>query len=268
VTSTRHRPSVPVPAKAGPSFARGLWRITAAGAGILSAAGCGFLPISPMGRAGTELIEGAPKPAPTSPVFGGCAPEGGPPDHPLNRHKNRTDTAKYLPVSWRVMSRLPWPRQVGYRFRNQWTPREARAVALYEGAAVRVDGFIVDTKLEGPEATNCNASDSASSDYHLWLADKPTLGQGNSIVVEITPRVRANHPRWTHAAIEALALSRRKVRVSGWLLLDQLHPLDVGRYRATLWEVHPVTRVEWQNTNGRWISLDSLAPRPSASQGK
>jgi len=233
---------------------------------IIGAVGCGMLPISIMSRRGTEVIEDAVKPTPVGADFNGCPAQGESPDFPLNRHKNRIDEGAYLPVTWAMAARLPWPRQVGYRFRNQWSSHESGDVARYEGAAVRVEGYIIDTKIEGPESTNCDRADSSSSDYHIWLAEKPTHKMRRSIVVEITPRVRALHPNWTHSTIEALAQFRPRVRVSGWLLLDQLHPESVGKSRVTLWEVHPIMHVEWLRTDGRWISLDSIAPTAALSR--
>ena len=53
---------------------------------------------------------------------------------------------------------------------------------------------------------------------------------------------------------------QRRVRISGWLMLDQMHPESVGRNRVTLWEVHPIMRVEWRSSRDQWISVDSLSP--------
>lgn len=245
---------------------RFVWLVSAGVAG--SALGCGFLPISTMSRVGTHVIESAAKPTPVGVEFNGCPAEGKPPDHPLNRHKNRVDEGTYLPVSWAMVARLPWPRQVGYRFRNQFSPHEAAAVARYEGVAVQVTGYVLSAQLQGAESTNCFASDSGSSDYHVVLGEKPSHKERRGIIAEITPRVRAAHPEWTHEAISALALVRPRVRISGWLMLDQLHPEDVGRKRVTLWEVHPIMRLEWQRSDGRWISLDSLAPSHSTAVRK
>ena len=34
------------------------------------------------------------------------------------------------------------------------------------------------------------------------------------------------------------------VRISGWLMLDPEHRNHLNRYRNTLWEIHPLTKVE------------------------
>jgi hypothetical protein len=221
---------------------------------------CGFLPISTTSLAGTELLEAAPKPPPIDSTFEGCGDAGSQPDYTLNRLKNRVDEGNYLPISWNLVSRLPWPRQVGYRFRHQWTVDETKDVARLEGVAVQVQGYLAGYKLEIPEAPNCYATASRSKDYHLWLSDGPHQPERRSIVVEITPRVRVAHQAWTEDGLAALVRAQLPLRVSGWLMLDQMHPESIGRNRVTLWEIHPIMKLEWKDSTGRWVSLDSLSP--------
>jgi hypothetical protein len=47
-----------------------------------------------------------------------------------------------------------------------------------------------------------------------------------------------------------------RVRLSGWLLLDTEHPEEVGRTRGTIWEIHPVMRIEARRGN-RWVDISS-----------
>ena len=223
-------------------------------------AGCGMLPISRTSRVGTQPLLTAPKPAPVDSEFDGCGPDGSQPDYPLNRLKNRVDDGVYLPISWSVIARLKWPRQVGYRFRNQWTRGEQQAVARYEGVAVRVEGYVEGFHLEIPEPPNCYARDPEHKDYHVWISETPRSKRSRSIVVELTPRVRARHPAWTDDRLAALQETQARVRVSGWLMLDQMHPEHVGSNRITLWEVHPVMHIDWQRRDSSWVSLDSLSP--------
>jgi hypothetical protein len=43
-----------------------------------------------------------------------------------------------------------------------------------------------------------------------------------------------------------------EVRITGWLFLDNDHPTDLDRQRATLWEIHPVTRIDvWKTEQGK-----------------
>jgi hypothetical protein len=95
----------------------------------------------------------------------------------------------------------------------------------------------------------------------MWLADGSGNSERNSVVVEITPRIRALHPAWNDESLGALVSTRVRVRIRGWLMLDQMHPESVGLNRATLWEVHPIIALAWQSPAGDWVALDSLAPR-------
>jgi hypothetical protein len=222
-----------------------------------TAASCGFLPISRMSRTGAEQLESAAKPTPVDSAFGNCGPVGSQPDYVLNARKNRVDEGAWLDTPWSMLARLPWPRTVGYRFRNQWTEGERDEVARYEGAPVRVEGYLQGFKLEGREPTNCYSDDPAQRDYHLWMAEEPGGARKRSIVIEITPRVRAKHSAWTEARLDALVATQARILVSGWLMLDQMHPERVGVNRITLWEVHPIAQIDVQEF-GRWVSLDSL----------
>ena len=240
------------------------WRALVALPAVASLSACGFFPFSRTSREGTEVLVAAPKPAPVDSAFGDCGAEGSRPDKALNRLKNRVDEGDYLAVPWTVVARLPWPRAVGYRPRSTWARSERRAVARYEGAAVQVAGWLDGLKLEVPEPPNCYARAAADRDYHLWLTRTATDARKRSIVVEITPRVRARHAGWTDERLTALVDARVPVRVSGWLMLDQYHPELVGGNRATLWEVHPVMQLEWQRPDGGWVALDSMAPDRTA----
>lgn len=224
-----------------------------------SALGCGFLPLTRTSTKGTEVLQLAPKPAPTDSEFDGCGPAGSQPDYALNRKKNRVDEGRYIEVPWTMIARLPWPHEVAYRFRNQWSKGETRAVARYEGAAVSVEGYLAGFRVEVPEAPNCYGRAVDDRDYHMWLSEKPHQHDRQSIVIEITPRVRALHANWTEERFRDLLARQTRVRVSGWLLLDQMHPELVDINRNTLWEVHPIMRVEVQRPDSSWVSLDSLA---------
>jgi len=231
------------------------------GSVFVALAGCGFFPLGRMSLTGTEVLIAAPKPPPVDSAFDGCGEAGSQPDYPLNRMKNRVDEGTYLPVPWARIAQLPWPRRVGYRFRNQWTSGETRDVKRFEGAAISVEGYLAAYRLEPPEAPNCYATAARSRDYHLWLSENESeRRQRRSIIVEVTPRIRVSHAGWTDERLRALVDSRVRVRVRGWLMLDQMHPESIGGARVTLWEIHPIMHLEWRSTNGAWISLDSLAP--------
>jgi hypothetical protein len=234
---------------------------------LVSLSGCGLLPGRRMILAETEALEAAEKPDPQDSPFGGCGPAGSQPDYVLNRLKNRVDEGKYLRVPLPVIAQLGWPRRVGYRFRNQWTEDETRSVKRFEGVAIEVEGYLVGYRLEIPEPPNCYSTAARERDYHMWLAEEPRGRERHSVVVEVTPRVRAAHPAWNDEALAALVGTRVRVRVRGWLMLDQMHPESVKLNRATLWEVHPITQLAWKRADGDWVSLDSLSPAAQRESG-
>lgn len=76
-----------------------------------------------------------------------------------------------------------------------------------------------------------------------------------AIVVETTPRIRTSHPNWTTGGLGQYATNQTQVRISGWLMFDPDHPGHLGKYRTTLWEIHPITKIE-AFVNGQWVDLD------------
>ena len=115
-------------------------------------------------------------------------------------------------------------------------------------------------KPEGAELCNCQKIEPEHIDFHLWLVKDPTnvgtpsVAKPDSIVVEMTPRVRKNHPDWTVEKLTEIANNHTLVRVSGWLTFDQEHPEQIGVQRHNLWEIHPVIKMEFQQ-NGQWKTL-------------
>jgi hypothetical protein len=89
------------------------------------------------------------------------------------------------------------------------------------------------------------------------LVERAGDAEATAIVVETTPRVRELHVKWTPSALVPWVNSSAPVRISGWTLLDPEHRSHLGKYRSTLWEIHPVTRIEVFK-NGQWIDADEL----------
>ena len=197
---------------------------------------------------------GSSRPTPVSPGFEGCPPDGDGGDRELNRLKNRVDSAGWKATPFETIRQLPWPADVTRRTRSEWSRSDSVAVARREGLPVAVEGYFVGAKQEGPEATNCHGADRSFRDWHIWLAAGPGKDRRHSIVAEVTPAVRAAHPEWSLSMIHKLVRDSTPVRVSGWLLFDQDHPEQLGKTRGTLWEIHPVLRIEVRRGKG-WVQL-------------
>ena len=186
-----------------------------------------------------------------------CGPVGDGGDSATNRRKNRTDTpGTYHDIAFDAVAGLPYP--AGPHSRAHWPDSSLARLALYEGVGLRVVGYIVALKPQtggSGESTNCHWTHAAEVDWHIALVGHAGDGEKRSVVVETTPRVRAQHPHWTVAALKPWLDSDAPVRISGWLMFDPEHPAHVGKYRGTLWEIHPITRIEvWHD--GAWHDLD------------
>jgi hypothetical protein len=206
-----------------------------------------------------SIVSGFPAnpthPAQQEITFHGCPPQGDGGDAILNKGKNRVDdgdNGRYFDVSLQTLLALPWPQSVGKQPRDSWSSTDAAAVAQYEGVPVRTTGYVLKAVHEGTESPNCHATD--YRDFHVWLAVNAGDDRSKAMVIEVAPRVREQRSGWTISALEGLA--GQQVRISGWLLLDQEHPEQIGQTRETLWEIHPIMHIE-VNQNGNWLSIDS-----------
>ena len=198
------------------------------------------------------------KPQPLLRSFNGCAPEGTGGDPALNRLKNRVDEGQYFAVPFEAIEKLEWPKTIEWRHRADWSSDDTAAVSRYEGIPVSAEGYIAGARQEGEESPNCKRTEPAFHDFHIWLTRTAGEDRTQSIVVEMTPGVRAQHRNWTTEVLGRIVKDRLKVRISGWLLLDPEHPDQVGKTRGTIWEIHPVMKFEVEQ-NGRWVGLDDLS---------
>jgi len=122
--------------------------------------------------------------------------------------------------------------------------------------AAEITGYLWDVKVGGVETVNCHAADPPERDTHIELVLDPMNGSENRrVIVEVTPRSRALAKQrgedWSTPALRD-RFDGRWVRVRGWLLFDAEHsaqsmntaPARPRDWRATAWEIHPVTSLE------------------------
>ncbi len=200
-----------------------------------------------------------------------CGPDGVG-DTETNHLKNRVDEpTAYHEVAFEAIANLPKPHVKTKR--SEWKQPDRMTAATditpFEGVALSVVGFIVNrVKVQTGgtgEGTNCNFTQTEEVDWHIPLVAQAHDPEKLSIVVETTPRVRLNHPKWTVDALKDWVNGDAPVRISGWLMFDPDHPpmmFDPShpnlpkKYRQTLWEIHPITKIEvWKS--GGWVDLDS-----------
>jgi hypothetical protein len=122
-----------------------------------------------------------------------------------------------------------------------------------ESRAGGIEGYVVEVVEAGIEAANCYSY--RERDVHIHVASRAGAPRTQWVVVEVTPRARLRAAEsgrdWSAAALRSELLGRR-CRFEGWLLFDREHadesehtaPGSPGNWRATAWELHPVTSIE------------------------
>jgi hypothetical protein len=119
-----------------------------------------------------------------------------------------------------------------------------------------VEGYVDTVYVGGIESANCEATNPADRDTHIEITlDAQHTREDQRVIVEVTPRwrrmVAAQGKDWSTAGLAA-ALIGRRVLVTGWMMFDidhasqSLNTKTSGKHvwRATAWEVHPVTELQ------------------------
>lgn len=117
-------------------------------------------------------------------------------------------------------------------------------------------GYVHNAKPGGIESVNCGAKTVAERDTHIELVRSPDDSMPNRrIIVEVTPRMRKLMRKqgldWSTPTLEQ-TLKGQRVEISGWIFDDYEHkpsaentnPHAKRNWRATVWELHPVTSIK------------------------
>lgn len=189
-----------------------------------------------------------------------CPPQGGDGgDTALNVLKNRTSA----PSSYRELTVAEFLKEFPLlhtpRRTDRYSAQQAAAITPREQEGIALVGYLLAAKQSGPEATNCHSK--TRRDYHLWIGpEKPSSAEeakamrAQAVIVEPTPNTLSEHKTWRLHTLQQLARQEAKVRISGWVLYDPEHPDQLAKTRGTLWEVHPVMKIEvW--SGGGWREL-------------
>ncbi len=226
----------------------GATRVLASAILILGLWGC----TRPASNEPSPASQGTPTPAPTPVVaavaglFDGCPPEGTALSERirrLNELKNRSAAPNDADIDRSVtLAALLAPGDD----RVRWN----------ESKAADVTGYVFRVRSGGRETTNCQATDTPDEDTHIELVLSPNDSAKNRwVIIEVTPRWRAamleQGVDWSTSALRA-TIEGHRVKVRGWLFFDAEHrgqsentaPGNPGNWRATAWEIHPVTQVE------------------------
>jgi len=171
----------------------------------------------------------------------GCG--GGDPS--LNTKKNRLDLPVGEPQEFtfedftHLETERPGP--------GEYTPGDRTEIEeLGEDTYVALAGYMIGAHPGSPETCNCKLSGEPNNDFHITLVERKTDRLTDSVVLEMTPKMRQTKPAWTLPKLHALLNDSNPpyVRVSGYLMLDTEHISRSGGPRMTIWEIHPVTRFQ------------------------
>jgi hypothetical protein len=127
-----------------------------------------------------------------------------------------------------------------------------------ENKAATIEGYILKVTNTGKETCNCKAKEKENQDVHIVMVKKMSNKSNKyHVIVEITPRLRERI--FTKLGVESnkelkKLITGKKVKITGWLLFDEEHTENSyninprGKkktiWRATCWEIHPITDIE------------------------
>jgi hypothetical protein len=118
--------------------------------------------------------------------------------------------------------------------------------------AARVQGLVIDAGYARPEATNC--FNPCRRDIHILIATHKGAAKTEEVVVEVTPNLKEWAAQqgidWTAPTLRG-QLVGHWCEFEGWLYFDlghaeeseNINPHRPGNWRATAWEIHPVTKI-------------------------
>lgn len=118
--------------------------------------------------------------------------------------------------------------------------------------AARVQGQVIDVAYARPEATNCYSP--CRRDVHILIANHTGAMKTEQVVLEVTPNLREWATKqginWSAESFQS-QLVGHWCEFEGWLYFDaghaeeseNIHPQRPGNWRATAWEIHPVTKI-------------------------
>jgi hypothetical protein len=195
----------------------------------------------------------------TTGKFHACPPEGkaksasGFFDPVLNELKNRdvAPTQTEDRTIAQILAKTPGVMDEGRKARSEWSPASRDAVADWEATGARVEGRLIAIRVQKPESCNCHNPNDV--DMHLWIAAQASSkAKPKAVVIEISPR----NPKLQalHDQLVDLAKKGTRVRITGWMMWDEEHGSEVGKSRGTLWEIHPVHKIE-AFQDGGWSDI-------------
>ena len=160
----------------------------------------------------------------------------------LTEQKNRQDIpAHYQSMTFAEFRALPVVPE-------RYTTSDWETVRTQTQLSVSLEGYIAEVLRAADGATYGRPPE--QGDFHVHLREAkvphcwPAGPQNQQIVTEITPHFQPPRTGWSYETLRDLCQRQFRVRISGWLLHDYPHLKDVGDWRASAWEIHPVMNIE------------------------
>ena len=169
----------------------------------------------------------------------------------LTEQKNRQDIpAHYQSMTFAEFRALPVVPE-------RYTTSDWETVRTQTQRSVSLEGYIAEVLRAADGATYGRPPE--QGDFHVHLREAkvphcwPAGPQNQQIVTEITPHFQPPRTGWSYETLRDLCQRQFRVRISGWLLHDYPHLKDVGDWRASAWEIHPVMNIEvWNAGRDEW----------------
>jgi hypothetical protein len=179
----------------------------------------------------------------------GCPPEGtatSSPHQKLNRLKNRISKPHASDIDGEVT------------FDALRAPSTDDHTRWSTGTAATIEGYCRLAKAAGGETCNCGKTQTALTDTHFEIVSGSN-DHGQPVIAEVTPVWKLIHKHFNQEDWSSSELHSKyqghKVRITGWLFFDEMHVLEAdntdqgdqkgkANWRATCWEIHPITSIE------------------------
>jgi hypothetical protein len=189
-------------------------------------------------RAG-DVGPGLPSPVQTSqPLEGGATSDVA---KALNRLKNRSNVPNDKDIAKEVsLAALLAPGNDVNRFDDE--------------KAASISGYVVSVRLGGKTSANFFSDDPNKRDTNIMIAPSEDAPANQQVVAIVTWRLREQMKTkgidWSTQALQH-SIKGKWTQVTGWLLFNTMHinsaentnPGHPNNWRATSWELHPVTDI-------------------------
>jgi hypothetical protein len=180
--------------------------------------------------------------------FKGCKPEGN--GKPNQAHPNGTKLSPDKEALNLLKNRDTEPTSIDDSVTLEAIMKPANDGTFQPSQGVGIIGYVANVKAGEPQET-CNCARTDIADIHIDFVLQPADAATSSkfMIIEITPRFQ---DALGNLAAMKTAIQGKWVRFTGWMLYDVVHksnakntnPTGRAIWRATAWEVHPVTKVE------------------------